>query len=230
MACVGDFLRDAGEHMGSGQRERCMHRVVERVDGVVGRAGMIRVPVEQLQGDRAAEDVAPLRVGGGTGCHQERQRIEGSRLLVFGVGRMEATHLLHVGAPPSNGVAVAEKERLDGRQEAFLAVGLRLLEPGFWGRAEAAKDRLGRLAVPLADQGMVVAERFTPVRHGEVGIEFLRRLELGACLLPSKAVQNGDALEEAILRWPGRRGGEGDGAEPSEFRRESGCRAEAQRC
>ena len=65
------FSANPREDAGGRQRQRRMHRVVEGVDGVVGRAGMVGVPVEQLQGDRTREDVATLRFGGRACRHQE---------------------------------------------------------------------------------------------------------------------------------------------------------------
>ena len=60
VARVGDRGRDAGEAARGRQGERRVHRVVEGVDRVMGRAGVVRIPVEQVESDRSRKDAFPL--------------------------------------------------------------------------------------------------------------------------------------------------------------------------
>ncbi len=212
MAGVRDRGRDLGEAMGRLQGERRVQRVVEGVDRVVHRAGMIGVVLEQPERDGAGADVEALaQITGRRHRAQHGERVVRGHLRVVRILLVEALHRLHVADPALDVRALAPQD-LHGVEKALLSVRRRFgaaLRP----RRREALQHAARLGgVHLGDQRVVVGERLAPVRHGEVRIDRLGGLELLDRLLPAEAVQDRHAAQEVVLRFPGRGGREVDRA------------------
>ena len=96
------------------ERERRVHRIVERMDDVVHRARMVRVALEHVHRQCAGLDVHARRaiVDGARGA-QDRQRIERLHLVVIRELLVEPLHRGHVGQAAVPRVAFAP-ELLDG--------------------------------------------------------------------------------------------------------------------
>ena len=213
VAGVRNLLRDVREHIRGRQRQRCVDGVVKGVDRVVRGAWMARIAGHELKRDGAGQHVGAQSLAGRPGGHQQRQGVEGRHLVVVRVGFVECPHRVGVRAPACQRVPLAEEQRFHGGEKATLPFGGRFGETLGGCCSQALQHRPGRVPIPFGDEWMVVAKRFAPMRHGEIGRFPLRGLKLLPCLLPTKAVQDGHAAQEVVLRHAACGGGEADGAQ-----------------
>ena len=121
---VGRIGRDLRVAIGSLQGQRRVNRIVEGVDDVVGRPGVVRVLAEDLAGDgagahAAAEIVVPVDADG----PEEGDRVEGLHFIVVRKGIGVAAHRVAISEHALRFAALAE-ERFDrGRKPRSRAVG-----------------------------------------------------------------------------------------------------------
>ena len=197
---VGNGGRDVGEAIGRRQRQRRVHRIVEGVDDVVGRARVIRIALEDAERDRSGQDVQPEGVVAERAHRlQQGQGVERGHLVVVRMLPVEPLHRFHVGDPALLELALAE-QFLDRVQEAQFTLVASLGRPLLARLAEPRQGFPRRVQIPLGQQRVVVGERLTPVGEGEVGLDLLRGLKLFARLLVAEAVENRDAADEVLLR------------------------------
>ena len=124
VARVRDRRRYLGVAVDRVECQRGMERIVEGVNGVVHRSGMVAVLVEHLHRDRASPHLKPQRlIAECTGSGQHRERVGRRHLVVIGVALVEPLHRLHVADPPLVVGSLVAPQDLDRFEEAPLAIG-----------------------------------------------------------------------------------------------------------
>ena len=213
MPGVRDGSRDLGETMRRRQGQGRVNRIVERVDGVVGGARVVRIPIEEAHGDRPRQHVQAERVVAERPySRQQRQRVESRHLVVIRVALVEVAHPLHVPDPPLSEFTFA-KQLLDRGQKPEFPFGRGLRRPLLASLAEPLQGGTRRFQIPFRQQWVVVRQRLPPVGEGEVGFQLLGGVELLARLLVAEAVQDRDAADEVLLRLAAGRSREVDRAD-----------------
>ena len=166
----------------------------------MGRAGVIRVALEDAERDGSGQDVQPEGVVAERANRlQQGQGVERCHLVVVRILLVEPFHRFHVGDPAFGQFAFAE-QFLDRGQEAQFAVVTGLGSPLLARSAQSLQGLPRRVQIPLRQQRVVVGQGLAPVGEGEVGLELLGGLKLFARLLVAEAVENRDAADEVLLR------------------------------
>ena len=157
--------RDLRVAAGGIERARRQRRHVEAVDDVVREPRMIGLPGEFLLEDAGRLQLVGVRLVGRQRRLIQRQRVEDPRFGIVGELRRERRHLLLVfeRARPLRDRGGVLEERLDGREVAPLALGLR---PRGLALLDGRQARLQRLRRPEpAERIAPPAHRDTPMRH-----------------------------------------------------------------
>ncbi len=208
---VAGVRRDLGVGPRRLQPEGCVHGIVEGVDDVVGRSRVVGIGVEDGLSDGGRARVG-REVALAVGAPQDRQRVEGARLHVRGMGGRQPGHRAHVRRVPLRlgSLAVQDVERREVRR---LPLGGRPRPPCRRRGRVAGQRGQRRLLVLLPPERVVVGHRLAPVRHGEVRVLLLSRPKGERRILELEGMEEEDALDEVGLRRPAAGVGEVDRAQ-----------------
>jgi hypothetical protein len=144
---VRDGRDDLGVDVRGLERQRRVHRIVERVNDVVHRARMVRIPLEHAEGERSGLHLQPQAVvGQRSRAAEQRQRIERGHLVIVGELPVQPLHRLHVGDLARTPVGSLGPELLHRLEEPAFACGRRLRQARSAIGAEAS-EHLARVLV-----------------------------------------------------------------------------------
>lgn len=181
------------------------------MDHVVGGARVHRILLKHRLGHggrlHVDGEVAPVMRR-----PEQRERVEGARVLVFGVLLGQPPHGVPIPEIPLLLGALAV-EHLHRLQPVPLAPGGHAGKPVAGGRREGGEHGQGRLPVLLHPDRMVEGLRFAPVRHREIRIDLARCPEAGRGILVFEVVQEQEPGFEVRLSLGGPRRGELHGSE-----------------
>ncbi len=195
--------RDLRVDAGRAHAERRVDGIVVGVDQVVNRARVERILREDFLGDRGGLHVG-RNVALALAGPQNREGVEGRRVLILGKPLVEAAHRLRVVPVVGRLVPLAVKN-LDGGQVHPLPLGRRLRQARFRRRGEPFQGLASRAGVLLHPERMVEGHRLAPVSHGEAGLRLLRGAEFLGRVVELEAVEQQSAAQEVALRLRGAR-------------------------
>ena len=183
----------------AGKARMSVFRVVVGVNDEVRCAWMLRIAREHLQRDRTGMHLPAKPSITAADSAEQGEGIQRRNLVVFGKNPMQMLHGLGIGDVPGKLVAGAVED-IHRFHEIPLASGRRLSRTGVRCWRIPGQGRMGRFAILLSPQGMVVAERLTPMGQSEIGVDGLRFTKGLAGIFEFKTVQCFHAGQERGLR------------------------------